>query len=66
VTSKAVRLDDLVRHIRGAARGSSIADILLERADKVLAADGGRDCARVLTDVEIDQLLAGDEPKDAA
>jgi len=41
-------------------------DILLERADSILVADGGRDCMRVLTDAEIDLLLAGDEPKDAA
>ena len=43
-----------------------LVEILLKRADHILAPDGGRDCARVLTDLEIDLLLAGDPPKDAA
>ena len=46
------------------ARANGSVDILLERADRILAADGGRDCKRVLTEAEIDLLLAGDEPKD--
>ncbi|HTF34953.1 MAG TPA: hypothetical protein VK714_14820 [Myxococcota bacterium] len=66
MTGKAVRLDDLVRHLRGVSQDGVLVDILLERADHILAADGGRECTRVLTDVEIDLLLAGDEPKDAA
>jgi len=41
-------------------------EILLERADRILAADGGRNCKRVLTDAELDLLLAGGEPKGAA
>jgi hypothetical protein len=36
-------------------------EILLERADRILAADGGRDCKRALTDAAIDLLLAGDQ-----
>ena len=42
-----------------------LAEILRERADRILAVDGGRECKRALTDEEIDLLLAGDEPKDA-
>ena len=61
-----MRLADLVRHVRGVSPNGSVVDILLDRADRILAADGGRDCKRVLTDGEIDLLLAGDEPKDAA
>lgn len=63
---RALRLDDLVRQLRGASHDGQIVNVLLERADRVLAADGGRDCARVLTEAEIDLLLAGDEPKNAA
>jgi hypothetical protein len=63
---KAMRLTDLVRHVRGSSHENSpIVDILLERADRILAKDG-RHCKRVLTDAEIDLLLAGDEPRDAA
>jgi len=61
-----MRLADLVRHVRGASRDGPVVEILLERADRILAAYGGRDCKRVLSDAEIDLLLAGDEPKDAA
>jgi hypothetical protein len=57
-------LADLVRHVRSSSEEDGpIAEILLERADRVLAADGGRYCKRVLNGVEIDGLLAGDEPE---
>jgi hypothetical protein len=59
-------LSDIVRTVGGVPFDAHLAEILLERADRILAADGGRDCTRVLTDAEIDLLLAGDEPKDAA
>jgi len=39
-----------------------LAEILLERAERILAADGGRHCNRALTEAEVDLLLAGDEP----
>jgi hypothetical protein len=61
-----MRLADLVRHVRGASHDCPVVEILLERADRILAKDGGRHCKRVLTDAEIDLLLAGDEPRDAA
>ena len=61
--AKALRLADLVRHVRGASPNGAVVDILLERADHILAADGGRDCKRVLTDAEVDLLLAGDQPQ---
>ena len=65
--AEALRLADLVRHVRGSSHENGpIVDILLERADRILAKDGGRHCRRVLTDAEIDLLLAGDGPKDAA
>ena len=58
------RLSDLVRHVRGSSHEDGpIVDILLERADRILAADGGRDCKRALTNAEVDLLLAGDEPE---
>jgi hypothetical protein len=57
-----VRLADLLRHV-GDSQDGPLVEILLERADRILAADGGRDCKRVLTDAEIDQLLGDDEPK---
>ena len=63
--AEAMRLADLVRHVQGALPDGPVVDILLERAHCILAADGGRACKRVLTDAEIDLLLAGDEPKDA-
>ncbi|HTF32471.1 MAG TPA: hypothetical protein VK714_02085 [Myxococcota bacterium] len=66
VAAEALRLIDLVRHVRGSSPDGAVVDILLERADRLLAADGGRDCKRVLTDAEVDLLLAGDDPKDAA
>jgi len=65
VAAESLRLADLVRHVRGASPNGSVVDILLERADRILAKDGGRDCKRMLTDAEIDLLLAGDEFMDA-
>jgi hypothetical protein len=58
----------LVRHVRSSSNENGpILDILLERADRILAKDGGRKCKRVLlTDEEVDLLLAGDEPEGAA
>jgi len=61
-----MRLADLVRHVRGALPDGPVVDILLERADRIVAADGGRACRRVQTNGEIDLLLAGDQPEDAA
>jgi hypothetical protein len=66
VAAEALRLADLVRHVRGTSPEGPVVDILLERADRILAADGGRACKRVLTDAEIDLLLAGNHPEDAA
>ena len=66
VAPEALRLADLVRLVQGGLPNGPVVEILLERADRILAADGGRDCKRVLTDAEMDLLLAGDEPKDAA
>ena len=66
VMRKALHLADLVRHVRGASPDGPVVDILLERAERILAKDGGRDCRRVLTDAEIDLLLSGDAPKDTA
>jgi hypothetical protein len=55
-----VSLDDLVRTVKGTSQDDSpLVEILLMRADT----DGGRACNRVLTDAEIDRLLAGDEPE---
>ena len=65
-SAEPMRLADLVRLVQGALPDGPVVEILLERADRILAKDGGRDCKRALTDVEIDLLLAGDEPKDAA
>ena len=59
-------LSNLVRHVRGSSPDGPVVEILLERADRILAADGGRDCKRALTDAEIDLLLAGDQPEGAA
>ncbi|HTF34305.1 MAG TPA: hypothetical protein VK714_11490 [Myxococcota bacterium] len=56
------RLSDLVRTVGGSPFDADLVEILLERADRILTSDGGRECTRVLTDVEIDLLLAGDEP----
>ncbi|HME69986.1 MAG TPA: hypothetical protein VKM54_08970 [Myxococcota bacterium] len=64
--AEALRLADLVRTVGGSPFDADLAEILLERADRVLAADGGRNCKRVLTDAEIDLLLAGDERKRSA
>ena len=47
MTAEALRLADLVRHVRGTSPNGSVVDILLERADLVLATDGGRACARI-------------------
>ena len=66
VAAEALHLADLVRHVRGASHDGPVVEILLERADRILAAEGGRHCRRVLTDAEIDLLLAGDAPTDAA
>jgi hypothetical protein len=66
VTAKALRLADLVRHVQGALPDGPVVDILLKRADRILAKDGGRDCKRVLTDAEVDLVLAGDEPVEEA
>ncbi|HME68799.1 MAG TPA: hypothetical protein VKM54_02920, partial [Myxococcota bacterium] len=66
VVTEALRLADLVRHVPGASRDGPVVEILLERADRILAKDGSRDCKRVLIDAEIDLLLAGDEPEGAA
>ncbi|HME69106.1 MAG TPA: hypothetical protein VKM54_04475 [Myxococcota bacterium] len=65
--AEVVHLADLVRHVRRSSNENGpIVDILLERADRMLAKDGGRKCKRVLTDEEVDLLLAGDEPEGAA
>ena len=46
--AKALRLADLVRHVRGASdEDGPVVDILLEPADRVLAAESGRNCRRV-------------------
>jgi hypothetical protein len=58
---------DLVRHVWSSSdENGPIVDVLLERANRILAKGGGRDCKRVLTYAEIDLLLAGNDPKDAA
>ena len=63
---RTVRLTDLMRHVRSSSEENGpVVEILLERADRILAKDGGRNCKRVLTDAEIDLLLAGDEAKGA-
>ena len=60
-------LDDRVRHLRGASQEDGpLVEILLKRAGRILARDGGRNCRRVLTDAEIDLLLAGDQPESVA
>ena len=63
---RARHLSDIVRTVGRVPFDAHLAEILLERADRILAADGGRNCKRGLTDAEVDLLLAGDEPKDAA
>lgn len=60
--AQVLRLSDLVHHVRGPSRDGAVVEILLERADRVLATDGGRDCDRPLTGAEVDLLLAG-EPR---
>lgn len=61
--SEALRLADLVRHVRSSSdENGPIVGILLDRADRILAKDGGRNCKRVLKHAEVDLLLAGDEP----
>lgn len=61
------RLDDLVRHLRGDSQDDGVlVEILLKRAGRILARDGGRNCRRVLTDAEIDLLLAGDQLESVA
>ncbi|HTF32103.1 MAG TPA: hypothetical protein VK714_00195 [Myxococcota bacterium] len=59
VASEALRLADLVRLVQGGLPNGPVVEILLERADRILAADGGRDCKRVLTDAEIDLFACG-------
>jgi hypothetical protein len=61
-----LHLADLVYHVRGPSRDGAVVEILLERADRILATDGGRDCDRALTGAEVDLLLAGDPPNGAA
>lgn len=61
------RLADWVRHLRGASQDDGpLVEILLDRADRILAADGGRKCTRAPTDAEVDLLLGGDDLKGAA
>ena len=59
-------LTDLVRTVGGVPFDAHLVEILLERADRILAKDGGRYCKRALSDAEIDLLLAGDQPEGAA
>jgi len=66
VAAEALRLADLVRTVGGLPFDVQLVEILLERADRMLAADGGRNCQRVLTDAEIDLLLAGEQLGSAA
>ncbi|HBZ72152.1 MAG TPA: hypothetical protein DEP35_21450 [Deltaproteobacteria bacterium] len=61
-----LHLSDLIRTVGGLPLDVQLVEILLERADRILAKDGGRDCKRVLTDAEIDSLLAGDGPESVA
>jgi len=56
-------LSDLVDAVGGFPGDTELVEILLRRADRLLAMDSGRDCQRVLTDAEIDSLLTGDDPK---
>ena len=65
VVAEALRLTDLVRTVGGFPFDAQLVEILLERADRLLAKDGGRHCKRVLTAAEIDLVLAGDEPAGA-
>jgi len=60
----ALTLADLVRQV--APDDGPLAEIILERADRLLAAAGGRNCKRALTEAEIDLLRAGGEPEGAA
>jgi hypothetical protein len=57
-------LSDLVHTVGGDPFDAHLVEILLERADHILAKDGGRHCKRAVTEAEIDVLLAGDEPKE--
>ena len=59
-------LCDLVTTVGGVPFDAHLVEILLERAGRILAADGGRNCKRALTEGEIDLLLAGDQPGGAA
>jgi hypothetical protein len=53
--------------VRQVARDdAALAEILWERADRILTKDGGRQCKRPLTSAEIDLLLAGEEAEDKA
>lgn len=59
-------LDDLVSVIGSSHNGAPLVEFLLERADRIPAADSGRECTRALTDAEVNLLLAGDGPEGAA
>ena len=60
-TAEGLRVADLVRHVRTSLEEDGpFVEILLERADRILVADGGRTCTRILTNEEVDLLLAGD------
>ena len=59
----ALRLNDLVRIVGGVPFDGKLVEILLERADRALAGDGGRDCKRALTEAEVDILLTCWEPQ---
>lgn len=63
--AQALRLADLVYHVQGPSCDSAVVEILLERAARMLATDGGRDCEHRLTGAEVDLLLAGDPPTGA-
>jgi len=54
-TSRGKRLADLIWHV--APDNGPLAEILRERADRILAKDGGRLCERLFTDAEIDLPL---------
>jgi hypothetical protein len=51
--------DELFCMATGGGRNVAVAGLLLARASRVLAADGGLHCRRVLTDGEVGLLLGG-------
>ena len=62
VVAEAMCLADLACHVRSSSdENGPIVESLLERADRILAKDGGRDCKGVLTGKEIDRLLSGED-----